>query len=171
MPRTANASPMIPMMAAADPASFSSCMCGNADTLQTCQQCDFSGTKVSNNLTNSLLHSSPVGRNTIALPAARLHTAELRFHFHNPLIQPSFNLRHRRTLAEMSRLVKVLNVGAQFLQEFLGKSGAHRPLILHIPRCKRKITVFWSPPTPSTTPPFGTCYDLSTRLQGVNLEA
>lgn len=70
----------------------------------------------------------------------RSHSAELRFNFANPLLEAALDFRHRCTLAEVSGLVKVLQVGAQFQQKLLGKPLSHSPLIVHLPRCRCKIT-------------------------------
>lgn len=54
------------------------------------------------------------------------HGAKVRFHFANPLLQAPLDLCHGLALAQVAGLVEVLEVGAQFLQQFLGKSLSHR---------------------------------------------
>ena len=68
----------------------------------------------------------------------------MRFDFSDSLAEATLDFRHSLTLAHVSSLVKVLEVGAQFLQQFLGKSLSHRWLILHHGRCGGKITRNWS---------------------------
>ena len=64
--------------------------------------------------------------------AVRLRIANLRFHFSNPLMQARLDLLDSRTLAQVSSLVEMLEIGLQFQQEFLRKSMTHDGLILHI---------------------------------------
>jgi len=77
------------------------------------------------------------------LVAVRLSISHLGFNFPDPLVQTSLDLLDSRTLAQMSSLVEVLEIGLQFQQEFLGKSMAHDGLILYIEPLKCKITEFW----------------------------
>jgi len=65
---------------------------------------------------------------------------EVCFDFANPLLEAKLDLRHGGTFAEVTSLVEVLQIRAQFLQKFLGKSRAHRRFILHNARCECKIT-------------------------------
>lgn len=74
-----------------------------------------------------------------------LGRAELSFDFSDPLAETAFDFRYGFALAEVSRLVKVLQIGAQFLQQFLGESLSHSKLILHLARCADKITRNWDP--------------------------
>jgi len=74
---------------------------------------------------------------------ARLICSQLSFNFANPLLESTLDLRHSLTRAQMASLVEVLKISAQLLQELLGKSMAHRQLILHMSRGKCKITRFF----------------------------
>ena len=51
-----------------------------------------------------------------------MHGADLRFHFDNPLFEAALDLSHCRTVAKVTRVVKVLQIGPQLLQQFVGKS-------------------------------------------------
>lgn len=51
-----------------------------------------------------------------------LHGADLGFDFDNPLLEAALDLSHSGPVAKVTRVVKVLQVGPQLLQEFLGKS-------------------------------------------------
>lgn len=56
------------------------------------------------------------------------------------MFESPFDFGHGRTFPEMTSLVKVLEIGAKFLQEFLGESVTHTPaIVVEIPSA-RKIT-------------------------------
>jgi hypothetical protein len=61
----------------------------------------------------------------------RLGEAESGFDFADSFAEAALDLRHSFTFAEVAGLVEVLEIGAQFQQELLGKPLAHRSLILH----------------------------------------
>lgn len=50
----------------------------------------------------------------------------MRFDFANSLLETSFDLRHCLAFAHVARLIEVVKIGSQFLQQFLGKSLSHR---------------------------------------------
>lgn len=81
------------------------------------------------------------------LELSGLGCAELGFDFSDPLAEAALDFRYSLTLAKVSSLVKMLEVSAQFLQEFVGESLSHRKLILHLERCGGKITRNWIPKT------------------------
>lgn len=74
----------------------------------------------------------------------RRQSAEMRLDFANSLLEASFDLRHCLALANIASLIEVVKIGAQFLQQFLGKSVTHRSLILHLGQCGCKVTRFWN---------------------------
>ena len=75
---------------------------------------------------------------------ARLWDAKLGFDLANPLIEAALDLIDSVTRAQVAGLVEMLEIGAQFQQELLGRSVAHRRLILHMSGCECKITQIWS---------------------------
>lgn len=77
---------------------------------------------------------------------SQISGSELSFNFTNSLMQAVLDLRHSITFADVTGLIKVLEIGAQLQQELLGKSVAHRQSILHTERCKCKITRIWKYP-------------------------
>ena len=68
------------------------------------------------------------------LVAVRLSISHLGFNFPDPLVQTSLDLLDSRTLAQMSSLVEVLEIGLQLEQQLVGKSMTHDGLIVHCER-------------------------------------
>jgi hypothetical protein len=75
--------------------------------------------------------------------AVRLRATELSFNLDDSLAQPALDLRHSRAFSEVTGVVEVLEISAQFQQELLGKTAAHRRIILHKTRFDCKITRFY----------------------------
>ena len=69
-----------------------------------------------------------------------LSCAHLSFDFLYSLDQPTLYLFYSRTFAEMTSLVKVLEIGSQLEQQLVGKSMTHDGLIVHIERQECKMT-------------------------------
>jgi hypothetical protein len=59
-------------------------------------------------------------------------------------METALDLGNSFNLTQVTGLIEVLEVGAQFQQELLGKTVTHRKSILHINRGKCKITRFSS---------------------------
>jgi len=70
--------------------------------------------------------------------------AKLGFDLANSLIEAALDLIDSVTRAQVAGVIEMLEVGAQFQQELLGRSVAHRRLILHMNGCECKITRIWS---------------------------
>src|SRR6476660_7984912 len=61
-----------------------------------------------------------------------------RFHLANPISEAALDFRNRVALSEMTRLVKMLEIGTQFFKKFLGKAVTHRnPIVaMFVQSCK-----------------------------------
>jgi len=57
-------------------------------------------------------------------------------------MEAALDLSYSFDLTEMTGFIEVLEIRAQLQKELLGKTVTHRKSILHIKRCKRKITRF-----------------------------
>jgi hypothetical protein len=57
-------------------------------------------------------------------------------------METALDLGNSFNLTQVTGLIEVIEVGAQFQQELLGKTMTHRKSILHINRGKCKITRF-----------------------------
>jgi hypothetical protein len=73
----------------------------------------------------------------------RLSEAEAGFDLANPLIEVALDLIDSVTRAQVAGLIEMLEIGAQFQQELLERSVAHRRLISHMNACECKITRIW----------------------------
>ena len=69
-----------------------------------------------------------------------LCNTQLSLDFSDSLAKPALDFRDSLTFAHVSSLIKVLKVGAQFLQQLVGKPRGHSSLILHQAECAHKVT-------------------------------
>ncbi len=76
------------------------------------------------------------------------------FHLANSIHKTALDFGHSITLPEMTGLVEVLEIGAQFLKKFLGKPVTHRQPIVATFVHPCKVTRIWkiAPSTTSLTP-------------------
>ena len=87
---------------------------------------------------------SALNTSSVAHPRVGRLRAELGFNFADSFMETALDLGNSFNLTQVTGLIEVLEVGAQFQQELLGKTVTHRKSILHINRGKCKITRFSS---------------------------
>ena len=65
------------------------------------------------------------------------------FNFGNTVAESLFDFVHRRTFTEVTSLIEVLQIGAQLLQEFVGKSVTHtQPIVAHDSGARARLPAF-----------------------------